>query len=295
MEMQALARGRQMREDLRQAEDEGYFGPSSAIWRVHRETILGLGLLRSLLMELAHPWIAQAVVDHSRFPQQPTERLLAIVEASVLLVFGSRSQADRAAGRIRGVHARIQGVLTEDTGRWRRGTPYRADNPEALLWVWITLVDTTLRLYDYCFGALDTGEERAYLRDAARLGTMLGIPLEFLPEDRRALDAQTSQWLADGTLAVGTPARRAAAQLVRLPLLGLPAPLLWLYRSLQLSVARRFLPPDLRRQFGAVLDSHRIGAVSLSAVPHLVRRVPARLRTDPIAGVAVYRWGSIAA
>ncbi len=290
MEQRAVVRALRVQQDLRHAEDEGYFGPSSAIWRIHRETVLGLGLFRAVLMELAHPWVAQAIVDHSSFRENPTDRFLAITEGALLLVFGSRAQADRTAARIQGVHTRIHGVLTEDVGRWRRGTPYRADDPEALLWVWITLVDTTLRLYGYGLGPLDPADECAYLRDAGHLGEMLGIPTRLLPVDRASLDAYTARWLSDGTLAVGTHARRLAAQLLEVPVLGLPGPVLWLYRSLELSVARRFLPAKLRRQFRTVLGSHRIGSPMLGAVPLLIRRLPARLRTDPIAGVAVYRW-----
>lgn len=292
MEGQALGRMLQLRQTLRQAEDEGHFGPSSAIWRIHREAVSGLGLLRALLMELAHPWVAQGVVEHSTFQQQPTERLLAITEASLLLVFGSRSQADRVAARIRGVHARIRGVLAEDVGKWRRGTPYRADDPEALLWVWMTVVDTTLCVHRYCFGPLEEAAERAYLRDAGRLGTMLGIPPELLPTERRALDALTDRWLSDGTLAVGTQARALARQLLRVRIFGLSGPLLWTYRALELSVARRFLPAELRAQFGDVLRPYPVPGARplLAAVPPLVRRLPERLRTDPIAGVAVFRW-----
>src|ERR687883_673283 len=59
--------GRWLRQELASAEDLGYFGPSSAAWTVHREAVLSTGLLRALLLQLAHPWVAQAVADHSTF------------------------------------------------------------------------------------------------------------------------------------------------------------------------------------------------------------------------------------
>jgi len=291
MEKQPLMRLARVQEDLRHAEDQGYFGPSSAIWRIHREAVLGLGLFRALLMELAHPWVAQAVADHSDFQENPGDRLLAITEAALLIVFGSRAQADQAASRIRGVHARIRGLLSEDVGRWRRGTPYRADDPEALLWVWITLVDTTLRMYDYCLGALGEADQHAYLRDAGRLGEMLGIPRRLLPADRAGLDAYTTRWLNDGTLAVGSHALHLATELQEVPLLGLPQPVLHLYRSLELSAALRFLPAQLRVAFAPALRRRGLLARALfDTVPRVLPRVPGRLRTDPIARVAVYRW-----
>jgi len=43
----------------------GVFGPASMTWRMNREAILFLAAGRALLLQLAHPWIAAAVADHS--------------------------------------------------------------------------------------------------------------------------------------------------------------------------------------------------------------------------------------
>src|SRR5919199_5161452 len=112
---------------LATAEDAGHFGPSSALWQLNREAVLGLGLGRAVLMQLAHPWVAQAVVDHSPAADRPLDRLLTTATAAELLVFGSRAQADRAAARIRQVHRRGTGVVGEDGGPWGRGGRGRGD------------------------------------------------------------------------------------------------------------------------------------------------------------------------
>src|SRR5438270_11486200 len=92
--------GRWLRRELSLADDEGYFGSSSAMWLLNREAVLGVGLGRALLLQLAHPWVAQAVVDHSTFERQPIDRLVGTVVTAELLVFGSRAQADTAAARL---------------------------------------------------------------------------------------------------------------------------------------------------------------------------------------------------
>ena len=47
----------------------GLFGPASMTWQVSRESLCFLGAGRALLLQLAHPWVAQAIEDlnHSNF------------------------------------------------------------------------------------------------------------------------------------------------------------------------------------------------------------------------------------
>ncbi len=280
------------RRELERAGDAGYFGPASAIWQVNREAVLGLGLGRAVLLQIAHPCVAQALLDFSDFQHRPTDRTLATIEAAQLLVFGSRAQADAVAARIRMRHAQIRGTLSEDVGRWRKGTQYRADDPEALLWVLVTLIDTALRLYEWFVHPLRSDRQRAYLSDAARLGALLGVPPERVPSDRPQLDRYLSRCISDGTVAAGAQALRLARDLRHVRLLGLPAPLMWPYRAATLEVAVRFLPPALRPQFGPVLrQPGRLGWRALVGAARVcVRRLPPVLRTDPIAHVAVRRW-----
>src|SRR5437588_575670 len=99
--------GRWLCQQLRTTEDWGYFGPSSTMWALHREACLGVGLGRALLLQLAHPWVAQAVVDHSAVRDQPLDRLVRTVVAAELLVFGSCRQADAVAALERYMGAMI--------------------------------------------------------------------------------------------------------------------------------------------------------------------------------------------
>jgi uncharacterized protein (DUF2236 family) len=44
----------------------GVFGPHSLMWRIDREEAIFLGAGRALLLQLAHPWIATAITEHSQ-------------------------------------------------------------------------------------------------------------------------------------------------------------------------------------------------------------------------------------
>lgn len=276
---------------LATAEDAGYFGPTSALWQLNREAVLGLGLGRAVLMQLAHPWVAQAVVDHSPAAHRPLERLLATATAAELLVFGSRSQADRAAERIRQVHAGVHGLLSEDVGRWRRGTPYRADDPEALRWVLVTIVDTAIVSYEATFGRLPDSLVARYLLEASQLGSMLDLPAEQVPRDRAALAEYVRTVLCDGTVVVGTNAREVAAALATPRFSPDTDAFFRVYARLTLIMATVLLPEALREQYADQLPRRNLRLYQLAGRLGrlLLRRVPVEARTDPLAAHAIRR------
>jgi uncharacterized protein (DUF2236 family) len=259
------------------------------MWRLNREVALGFGLGRALLLQVAHPWVAQAVADHSTFRERPLDRLIATVIAAELLVFGSRAQADTTAGRLRRMHGQITGVLQEDLGVWKAGTPYRADDPDALLWVLVTLLDTTVRVYEACLGRLDAGTVRAYLAEGARLGAMLGVPEQSVPADRRALVTYMTAMIGSGTVAVGSTARQIAHALHETPVL--PGAAWRFYSTVTREMTRATLPPKLRAQYGPLLARHRRPHYRVGAMIGrvLLPRLPERLRLDPIAAIAIQR------
>jgi uncharacterized protein (DUF2236 family) len=284
-------------DQLASAEDVGYFGPSSALWQLNREAVLGLGLGRAVLMQLAHPWVAQAIADHSPAVGQPLDRLLATATAAELLVFGSRAQADRASAQIRQVHAHVSGVLAEDVGRWPRGTRYRADDPAALLWVLVTIVETALVLYETTFDRLQDALVARYLSEAAELGSMVGLPRASMPRTRDDLTGYLSTVLSDGTIAVGTVARSLARALVRPRLPAGTDRFFHVYAWLTAVMAEALLPQRLRDEYAGVLPRRQWWLYLLAgrAGRMLVRRLSVSARTDPLAARAIRRCGPEAA
>ncbi len=260
------------------------------MWLLHREAILGLGFSRasSFSSWRIHGWPKQ-VADHSPFQSQPLARLLGTITAAELLVFGSREQAAATAAQLRRLHAPVHGTLQETVGSRHAGAMYSAEDPEALLWVLITLLDTSIRVYEAGLGTLADETVRSYLAEGARLGEMLGVPGSTVPADRAALDHYMGQMIADGAVAVGPPARRVARALLDAQVV--PG-LAWrIYRRLTRAVAAATLPNPLREQYGSLLPPrHRLlsgigGHLGRLVLPHL----PDRLRLDPLAATAIRR------
>src|SRR5581483_3336536 len=91
--------------------DPGLFGPGSVTWRVAREPFLLAGGARALLMQVAHPLVAQGVVDHSDYEHDPFGRLVRTVRWLVAVTFGTTAEARAASRQVRRVHAGVRGAL----------------------------------------------------------------------------------------------------------------------------------------------------------------------------------------
>src|SRR5262249_3496089 len=134
--------------------DFGYYGPGSVAWKVNREWAVLLGGTRAVLLQLAHPLVALGVSNHSSYLTDPFGRADRTFTLGEHLTFGSERIARQAARKINNLHKHVHGHLPMEAGRFASGTPYDARNPELLLWVHATLVDTLLLSYNMFVGPL---------------------------------------------------------------------------------------------------------------------------------------------
>src|SRR3712207_7068881 len=96
---------------------EGVFGPQSAVWQVDREALVFLGAGRALLLQLAHPWVAAAIAEHSRTSADPIGRFHRTFGTVFSLAFGTLDQALAAARALHRLHGAVRGRLPEEIGR----------------------------------------------------------------------------------------------------------------------------------------------------------------------------------
>src|SRR5436305_3812749 len=132
--------------------------------RVNRENVLLLGGGRALLMQLAHPAIAAGVDEHSDFRARPIRRLQRTVRMTMAIVFGDGETARAAAQAVNRVHGRV------------RGEGYHALDPDLLLWVHATLVDSALVTYETFVQRLAPREREDFYQESKALGELLRIP-----------------------------------------------------------------------------------------------------------------------
>jgi uncharacterized protein (DUF2236 family) len=241
---------------------EGLFRDDSWLRVVSAEPVLIFGGGRALLLEIAHPLVAAGVAEHSNFRSDPFGRLQRTLDAMRAITFGDRAAALAAARSVERAHARVRGRLDADAGRHRAGTPYSGRQPDLVLWVWATLVDTALLMYERFVGPLDDGAREAYCADQARVARLLGVPAELVPAGHAAFRRYFDGMLAGDALAV-TPAARSIADAVLHPP-GDPDA-----GRLVRAISAGLLPERLRREFGLAWDERR--AARLDALVASVR------------------------
>ncbi|MEZ4224571.1 MAG: oxygenase MpaB family protein [Polyangiaceae bacterium] len=258
--------------------EHGVFGPSSASWRIDRESALFLGGGRAALLQLAHPYVAHAVDQHSKTKTDPLGRFQRTFNNVYAMVFGDLNHALASARRVHTMHTRIVGTIDEDVGDLRAGTPYAANDPEGLFWVHATLIDSGLLFHQAVLGPLPRRQLEAYYGESKRFARLFGIPDEVMPGDFVAFEAYMARMLESPRISVGRPAREIASFLFRPPTRSV-APALAL---LKLMTAGS-LPPRLREAFGLRFSARH--ARAYRAVLALLRRtyprLPLRTRTVP--------------
>lgn len=262
------------------ADAAGLFGPDSISWRIDRELVVLAGGSCALLMQAAHPMVAAGVVEHSTLATDPFGRLMRTLESSFDVVFGDRSTAETAIRRVNTIHRSVKGRMPDGL------TTYSALDPDALLWVHATLVDTALRVYGRFVAPLSAAEEQAYHEECGRVAGMLGVPDTLLPPRIGELRGWMAERIADGTIRV-TPEACRIRETVLYPIRAVPR-LAWDAAHL---ISLSTLPASLRRQYGIGWSSSREAGVE--RIARVARRVlplvPTVLRHAPQARAALRR------
>jgi uncharacterized protein (DUF2236 family) len=268
---------------------DGYFDDRSILRRVHRERALALAGPRALLMQAAHPLAVTGLLAHSSALDEPYERLARTAETLSIIGFGSRAEADRVTRRVRAMHGRVSGRLPVRVGRYPAGTPYRADDPELLLWILFTLVDSGLVVYRTYVGALSRSAEAAYWEDYKVVGRLFGLRRRDMPATLDDLDADRERMLTGDELHVTAWARERARRIVLEPPVPLVArPLVETVNFVTIAL----LPDQLRRAygFGPVPPAFVRKALVLGGAEYLKRvaipLLPERVRLVPAARAA---------
>lgn len=255
---------------------------ATVTWRVNAERVVLLGWTRAILLQLAHPLVAAGVDDHSTFRERPwsfATRLHHTVRAMLALTFADDAGREAAFEGIRAIHRRVHGTLREDAGRWKTGTPYSAEDPDLVLWVHATLLDSVPLAYNLFVAPLTAAEQDAYCAEAAPVAIALGARPDDVPRSWAAARAYLEREYASGTIAVSAQARGVAREVLSPALAPLIAPAAWTNRVLTLGL----LPPPIREQYGFAWRprDQRLLDRLVPAIRRLRRATPARLAQWP--------------
>lgn len=255
-----------------------------------REPILLMGAGRALLMQAAHPLVAQGAIDHSNYATDPYGRLERTVEWVTVVCFGTTEEATRATARVVALHRRVKGRLPEMTATKRvpGGTAYTADDPELLRWVHASFVETMLATHDALVGGLDDDERDAFVHEWDAVAALFGLPRRLLWRDARAMRAYVRRQVERGPARPGPGSRTVAETVLRPPV---SSPALRPAAELLAFVAVGLLPDSVRRGYGlpwtaAHSAGHRAVRIGLRSIR---RGMPRRFRISPVYDLALAR------
>lgn len=253
-------------------EKEGILGPRSLSWEILRETAILLGGGRALILQLAHPAVAEGVDTHSNFRKDPVGRAHRTFSSMYEISFGDLANAFKSARRIHGIHHKVRGEVSPDTPSPSAGGPYRANDPSLLFWVLTTLIDSAHQIFELLVRPLSLAEKKQSYQEARLVALVMGIPSSFGPQDYESYQTYLQEMFSGKTLSFGETGRGLVRELFRAT------------RGADRLLTAALLPEKLRRDLNISFTKederrHRwlIAALreGVARSPEMVRFVPA--------------------
>jgi uncharacterized protein (DUF2236 family) len=250
--------------------DLGILTRDSVARRTNREAFLLLGGAAAVLMQVAHPLVAAGVGAHSNYRRDFLGRLSRTVNTPLAVVFGTGAQARAGLRRIGRRHIPVRGTAAD-------GRTYDARDPHLVVWVQVTLVLTSLRLYELVMGRLSDADRESYWQEARFFAAELGATEASLPGTYNDVLAYERYMLASEVIpdAYGVTVARDVLR----PIRWLPQVAYWPFDA----ITAGLLPPSLR--FAFVLPwrtRERLWFLFvIAALRHIVPWTPTRVRFVP--------------
>ncbi len=151
-------------------------GPDSVAWRIHADASMVIGGMRALMVQACEPRAMAGVDQHPDFRDDTWGRLRRTSEFVLGTTYGDPATAQRLARRVRGVHATVTGTDPAT------GQPYRADDPDLLLWIHAVETHSFLVAYRTYAGAVSRDDADRYVREMAAVNELVGLPPEMAPQ-----------------------------------------------------------------------------------------------------------------
>lgn len=154
-----------------EGEDEGYFGPDSAVWEVHGCVSTIVGGIRALLLQAAHPAALAGVAEHSRYQSDPLGRLAGTTKWLTITSFGAKEFIEKEAQRVNQMHTHVTGNYLGKDGQMHE---YAAKRREYLMWVHCAFTDGFLKTYEMLGYKFKTSADQ-YVKEWAQSAVPLGL------------------------------------------------------------------------------------------------------------------------
>jgi uncharacterized protein (DUF2236 family) len=248
---------------------------TSLAWHVNAEPAVLGGGGRALLMQVAHPGVGAGVEQHSTYASDPWGRFFRTMDVMMKLSFGTPEASARQVRLLEKMHRRVVGT-TDD------GAAYSARDTALQLWVWATLVDTALLVFELVRTPLTPDQKDRYYAESKLTAYGCGVPRGSCPETWSDFQAYVAHVVAHDLRV--TDSARAVAHASMVP--PLPAPVGQLASRPHRLMTVGLLPPSLRRGYGFDWDASEerelrrllsVARLGARVTPVAVRELNARM------------------
>lgn len=222
-------------------DEPGLYTPADAPWIVHADFGTLVGGIRALLVQALHPGTLRGVSEHSRYEADALGRLAGTIRWLTVTTFGSHTAVANEASRVNRLHERVVGKYDTNAGEER---PYRAADPDLLLWVHIAFMESFLVCHEmYAWRPIPGGAD-SYIAHWSRSVEPLG--LHGVPMNRAELEAEIKRFIDGDILRVDARTRDVIRFIKSPPLPGIAK---IVYRLL-FDAAVVSLEPEFRQMLG---------------------------------------------
>ena len=166
-------------------DDEGFFGSGSVTWRVHIELILWVAGLRAMYLQSLHPRVMRGTYQNSALfdTGKAWDRFLRTAQFVHIRTFGTKTEARKAAERVRAIHSKLTGY-DPDTK-----TTFRLDDPEYLLWVHCAEIGSYVDIARRAGVFDNSGQIDKYIDENRSSAELVGLDREKVPANFSQLNA----------------------------------------------------------------------------------------------------------
>ena len=168
--------------------DHGLFGPDSVTWRIMKEPVIWVAGFRALYLQALHPRVMRGTWQNTSFakPGEAWGRFVRTTEFVGVRTYGSMAQVDRAARRVRKLHASLTGTDAD-------GTRFQLNEPELLLWVHCGEVASYVDIARRSGLGLSGMDLDAFVGEQRRSAAVVGLDPDAVPASVSALGAYYEQ------------------------------------------------------------------------------------------------------
>ena len=196
-----------------EGETAGLYLPTDAPWVVHGNVATLIGGIRALLMQALHPGSLTGVEQHSRYEHDPLGRLAGTTRWLTVMTFGSQEAIDLEAGRVNRMHDHVKGEYKTGLGETK---PYKAADPDLLLWVHIAFTESFLTTHELYGEEEIPGGPDEYIAQWSKAVIPLGLTKA--PMSKAEMQAEIQRFKNDGLLATSETTKRVVEFIRKPPL-----------------------------------------------------------------------------